>query len=313
MIKDKYIPRASERHSHNWCVPYATAVVTGRDYDEIYKVFNDTLHRRVKGVCNSETHLVAAKYGVNLKNKYGVKSLPPKLNMMADSHMAGYGRNMMNVEGYEGVHNIRNINKVVTALRNTKDYIEERMSSGDWWIKEDNLWTKPDPDSYISSGSSFKKKLYERWLETAEETFKTRYYFVRIYGHMMVYDYEKDLIIDNHSMKWESPNDHVHRLKIVKEFMPVIYTDDFVPVEPSPRPTGVSEKARLTKLYYNRTRRLCKKHNITIEMVGKPKNWKEVIFKIGDRKIAAMTPKTKEDNWTPEWKVAYEWLKKKEF
>ena len=93
----------------------------------------------------------------------------------------------------------------------------------------------------------------------------------------------------------------------------MIYTDDFVPVEPSPRPTGVSEKARLTKLYYNRTRRLCKKHNITIEMVGKPKNWKEVIFKIGDRKIAAMTPKTKEDNWTPEWKVAYEWLKKKEF
>ena len=188
MIKDKYIPRASERHSHNWCVPYATAVVTGRDYDEIYKVFNDTLHRRVKGVGNSETHLVAAKYGVNLNNRYAVNGFTSS-TLFIDSN-----ENMMNVEGYEGVHNIRNINKVVTALRNTKDYIEERMSSGDWWIKEDNLWTKPDPDSYISSGSSFKKKLYERWLETAEETFKTRYYFVRIYGHMMVYDYEKDLI-----------------------------------------------------------------------------------------------------------------------
>lgn len=314
MIKDKYIPRASERENHNWCVPYATAVVTGRDYDEVYKVFNDTLPRRglVKGVKTTETHLVADKYGIDLKNRYAVNRSHGLHGTINGSYK--YKFNIINVHGYDGVYNIRNINKVVTALHNTKDYMEDKMSSGDWWIKEDSLWSKIDAGYYSpSSGSPRNKWFYDKWMETPAADYKSRYYFVRISGHMMVYDYEKDLIIDNYSKKWESPNDHVHRLKRIKELIPVIYTNDFVPVEPSPRPTGVSEKARLTKLYYNRTRRLCKKHNITIEMVGKPKNWKEVIFKIGDRKIAAMTPKTKEDNWTPEWKVAYEWLKKKEF
>ena len=308
MIKDKYIPRSSERHSHNWCVPYATAVVTGRNYDEIYKVFNDTLDRRglVKGVKDSETHLVAEKYGIDLTKRYSVE----------DSHLvihSGRSDNMINVNGYDGVSNIRNINKVVTALRNTKLYMEENINSGNWWFEEDNLWMSYNYGSgYRSSGSSpHYKSLYDRWLETAEENFVTRYYFVRISGHMLVYDYEKDLIIDNHSKKWKSTNDHVHRLKHIKELIPVIYTDDFVPAESSPRPTGVSERARLKKVYYNRVRRLCKKNNIEIVMIGSPKNWTEVRFMRNESwKVASMKSKTKLETWTPDWKVAYEGLKK---
>ena len=305
MIKDKYIPRASERENHNWCVPYATAVVTGRDYDEVYKVFNDTLPRRglVKGVKTTETHLVADKYGIDLKNRYAVNGRASSIR----------STNIINVHGYDGVYNIRNINKVVTALHNTKDYMEDKMSSGDWWIKEDSLWGKTDAGYYsLSSGSSRNKWFYDKWMETPAVDYKSRYYFVRISGHMMVYDYEKDLIIDNHSMKWVTPNDHKNRLKHIKELVPVIYTNDFVPVEPSPRPTGVSEKARLKKLYYNRVRRLCKKNGIKILMNGKPKNWTSVSFYRVDplRRVAKMTPKTNKDNWAPDWKVAYESLKR---
>ena len=91
----------------------------------------------------------------------------------------------------------------------------------------------------------------------------------------------------------------------------MIYTDDFVPAEPSPRPTGVSEKARLKKVYYNRVRRLCKKNNIEIVMIGSPKNWTEVRFMRNESwKVASMKSKTKLENWTPDWKVAYEGLKK---
>jgi len=311
MIKDKYIPRASERENHNWCVPYATAVVTGRDYDEVYKVFNDTLPRRglVKGVKTTETHLVADKYGVDLKNRYAVNGRASSIR----------STNIINVHGYDGVYNIRNINKVVTALRNTKLYMEENINSGNWWFEEDNLWMSynygsgyPEVAMANSGSSPYYKSLYDRWLETAEENFVTRYYFVRISGHMLVYDYEKDLIIDNHSKKWKSPNDHVHRLKHIKELIPVIYTDDFVPAEPSSRPTGVSERARLKKLYYNRTRRLCKKNGIKIVMNGKPKNWTSVSFYRVDpfRRVAKMTPKRNKDNWAPDWKVAYESLKR---
>ena len=313
MIKDKYIPRASERENHNWCVPYATAVVTGRDYDEVYKVFNDTLPRRglVKGVKTTETHLVADKYGIDLKNRYAVNRSHGLYGRINGSFK--YKFNIINVHGYDGVYNIRNINKVVTALHNTKDYMEDKMSSGDWWIKEDSLWSKIDAGYYSpSSGSPRNKWFYDKWMETPAADYKSRYYFVRISGHMMVYDYEKDLIIDNYSKKWESPNDHVHRLKRIKELIPVIYTNDFVPVEPSPRPTGVSEKARLKKLYYNRVRRLCKKNGIKIVMNGKPKNWTSVSFYRVDplRRVAKMTPKTNKDNWTPDWKVAYESLKR---
>ena len=314
MITINKTPRESDRHNSHWCVPYATAVVTGRDYDEVYDVFNDTLERRglVKGVKTSETPLVPEKYGVDLNKRYSVNGYAYRVEKNNNA-------NIINVHGYDGVHNIRNINKVVAALHNTKDYIKGKFVAGDWYFKDDALWMKANHGHFMSSASSpFNMTLYKRWMTTPEADFKTRYYFVIISGHMMVYDYEKDLIIDNHNKEWVTPNDHVHRLKKVKELMPVIYTDDFVPAEPKPRPTGVSEKARLKKVYYNRVRRLCKKHGIEIEMVGEPKNWTKVKFvRVDDDGFckttylkAVMTPKTNEVNWSPDWEVAYESLKK---
>jgi hypothetical protein len=47
-------------------------------------------------------------------------------------------------------------------------------------------------------------------------------------------------------------------------------------------------------------------------MNGKPKNWTSVSFYRVDplRRVAKMTPKTNKDNWAPDWKVAYESLKR---
>ena len=137
--------------------------MTGRNYDEIYKVFNDTLDRRglVKGVKDSETHLVAEKYGIDLTKRYSVE------DSWLVTH-SGSSHNMINVNGYDGVSNIRNINKVVTALRSTKDYMEENINSGNWWFEEDNLWMNYNSESdWRSRGSSpFYKLLYDRDWET---------------------------------------------------------------------------------------------------------------------------------------------------
>jgi len=64
-MEKRFVPQKSAKSKRNWCAPYATAALVGKDYDEVYATYCKVLKRNVKGVTRSEVLKVLRALGVN--------------------------------------------------------------------------------------------------------------------------------------------------------------------------------------------------------------------------------------------------------
>ena len=65
-----FVPKPNALGGHNWCVPYATAALLGKSYDEIYALYCKNAGRKVTGVSRQATLKMLRQHGIDTKYVY---------------------------------------------------------------------------------------------------------------------------------------------------------------------------------------------------------------------------------------------------
>jgi len=69
-MEKRFVPQPAIVNERNWCVPYATAALLGKTYDEIYALYCKNAGRQVTGVGRAATLKMLRQHGIDTKYVY---------------------------------------------------------------------------------------------------------------------------------------------------------------------------------------------------------------------------------------------------